>query len=418
MRSITFFLLLNLLFCFSAAAQLKQCRAKLRANRHVAISFKGLQLASYKWRYRYENTEIEYFAGTDSAVVRKENSFVSLKMKRLNNATTFIEYDSNGRLHAIDSSRSTHRGHTKVFYYTFSSAYISLSKTFYTNGQTESALYYNSNGYDSILKEWHSNGVPRRVKTYGLYTRDSLSSSWYDTGILSAVKNNTMTCEYNANGVLTKKEMLLPYNWPENPFFNWPGYGFEKRASYYETGILRMLEFDTLVNRHFTKCTKEYYSSGIIKSVKYFQDDAPCHTWLMYNGQGILTATIKKPATKENLFVGPGPSEPAAPQVFTIVEQMPEFPGGYKQFEEQLTEQFSALICKSHDPLKGLYAITFNISETGITSFIAVEGFNANALYAGFKNIVDTMPQWRPGKRLGMPQSTTYIMNLEVKPGR
>jgi TonB family protein len=97
-------------------------------------------------------------------------------------------------------------------------------------------------------------------------------------------------------------------------------------------------------------------------------------------------------------------------EVFLIVEEMPEFPGGRKALEKYLEENanypFSALKKKK----EGKVSVSFVVDKSGYVNDISVaRGFDETldkvAVYA-----ISNMPKWKPGKQRGKPVNVSYTI--------
>jgi TonB family protein len=96
--------------------------------------------------------------------------------------------------------------------------------------------------------------------------------------------------------------------------------------------------------------------------------------------------------------------------VFTIVEEMPEFPGGQKAMERFIDENLNRL-CTS-----GKVYVTFLVDTTGaLTSMKVLRGISSECDAEALR-VVQSMPKWKPGKQNGRPVAVIY--NLPVNFGK
>ena len=102
------------------------------------------------------------------------------------------------------------------------------------------------------------------------------------------------------------------------------------------------------------------------------------------------------------------------PEIFTIVEEMPEFPGGG---ESALLKYLSGNIkyppLARENNIQGTVYVTFEIDKSGKVKDVKIlrgigGGCDEEAL-----RVVSRMPQWKPGKQRGKPVRVQY--NLPVR---
>jgi protein TonB len=109
--------------------------------------------------------------------------------------------------------------------------------------------------------------------------------------------------------------------------------------------------------------------------------------------------------------------EPAAPQIFQVVEQMPEFGGGEDALLKYLAKNIKYPEIARDANTQGTIYITFVVDENGrITSPQVLRGLTG----PGSKDcaneairVVSSMPAWKPGKQNGKAVRVQY--NLPVK---
>ncbi|GAB4049301.1 M56 family metallopeptidase [Spirosoma litoris] len=119
------------------------------------------------------------------------------------------------------------------------------------------------------------------------------------------------------------------------------------------------------------------------------------------------------------------PSEKAAPpvssthslagngEVFTVVEEVPEFPGGMSELGKYLMKnlRYPADARKAH--VDGQVFIQFVVTETGDIQQLRILkgiGFGCNEEAV---RVVSQMPKWRPGKQNGKPVAVQYNLPIQ-----
>jgi len=102
------------------------------------------------------------------------------------------------------------------------------------------------------------------------------------------------------------------------------------------------------------------------------------------------------------------------PEIFTVVEQMPEYPDGQQAMMKFLLENIKAEDCKQNLFLGNLI-LTFVVNKNGSISGVKVkrssgcESLDKEAIKA-----VENMPQWTPGKQRGVPVKVQYNLPIRI----
>jgi TonB family protein len=101
---------------------------------------------------------------------------------------------------------------------------------------------------------------------------------------------------------------------------------------------------------------------------------------------------------------------------YTIVEQMPEFPGGEtalrRYMEQYVGYPYSAL----KDKIQGKVFVSFNVEKDGMITNIRVRRGLESMLDKVAVNFVSNMPKWIPGKQNGQAVKCTYTLPVSFIP--
>lgn len=98
--------------------------------------------------------------------------------------------------------------------------------------------------------------------------------------------------------------------------------------------------------------------------------------------------------------------------VFTLVEIMPEFPGGEQALFKFLAENINYPKKARERGIKGKIYVRFTVDKEGyIQDVEIVKGVSAE-LDAEAIRVVTIMPRWKPGTQNGKPVSV--VMNLPI----
>lgn len=341
-----------------------------------------------------DSTLIEHFykSHRDSVVVSKQGIFLStFKVKdHFFSSETYQESDSSGAVRAIDSFYVSGKGASKIYFNFYQSKNLRLSKTFYPGGKVQNILYFSAGGADSLYREWYDSGVLKSVKRFENDADHNFNH--YPHADRKPVENS----EYYSNGIVAKKERRDK----------------NYRAIYRESGIRKSVSYDTLINNQVITCEKKYYPNKNIQSVHYFQENKPCFVWLDYSKEGALISSTQKAAVRKIVY---SPSEPAAPEVYTQVEEHSEFPAGETALQAYIEKDLKYTTYTYPELLQGNYSVLFEITKEGQAVFISVKGFQTDAIKRNLKQLIELMPRWKPRRMNGRAVNESYELILSAR---
>lgn len=358
-------------------AQKNSCKAKIKENRNKILIFENIHIDHIV--FGAENG-MEIHAYKDSLVVQKGLVRVNgFKIKNYQIVDTkFVEYYPDGKVKRFDSLSTTSKWKSTPYYGNYN-GWMVHTHFYYPSGIPASSNYYWMSGRDSLEHHWYPNGVLQKT-TYSYRSgEDSAVYKWNQEGILQSLKKPLAEYEYYPNGIL-KKSIT-----------------------------------DTVVNHYGLECIRTYYPRGTLRSVEYNYWGTPCLDWLYYTEQGTLEKTVKKGRAENLPSIGQEVMENMVDEVFTIVEQSPEFPGGEYNLAKYLNEKLSTVACESGLPIYGTYTVSFLLGRDGVSNFKELKGENKLAIEASIKQIINNMPKWKPGKQGGRAVSTIFELQLKLK---
>ncbi len=108
------------------------------------------------------------------------------------------------------------------------------------------------------------------------------------------------------------------------------------------------------------------------------------------------------------------PEEPVEEeQIFTIVEEMPSFPGGEAELFKYLGKNVKYPTMAQESGISGVVYVTFVVAKDGKISDVRVlRGIGGGCDEEAIR-VVKSMPSWKPGKQRGKPVSVQY--NLPIR---
>ncbi len=140
------------------------------------------------------------------------------------------------------------------------------------------------------------------------------------------------------------------------------------------------------------------------------------NSWTLGKDIVLKNSAIVLDFDKMFLEEAPPPPPPAkkknkTEEVFTVVEQLPSYPGGNKALGNYIKKMIQKLSKSQH--IKGKAEIGFTVDKNGkVSNFLMIKSDNDNAA-RGAATILENMKKWNPGKQRGKNVSVEYIIDLE-----
>ena len=97
-------------------------------------------------------------------------------------------------------------------------------------------------------------------------------------------------------------------------------------------------------------------------------------------------------------------------QIFTVVEVMPEFPGGEDSLMNFIKKNLKYPAPNYEINLQGRVTLSFTVEKDGAITNIEVMRSTNEELSQAAIRLVKMMPKWKPGTQLGKPVRTKYVM--------
>jgi len=114
-------------------------------------------------------------------------------------------------------------------------------------------------------------------------------------------------------------------------------------------------------------------------------------------------------------FVPPKDPQKTEKQVFVVVEEMPEFPGGSIALRTFIAKAIKYPTEAQKDKIQGKVFVSFVVSSTGKVENAKIERSVSPAIDAEAIRVVNLMPDWKPGKQRGQAVSVAYTIPIEFK---
>lgn len=99
-------------------------------------------------------------------------------------------------------------------------------------------------------------------------------------------------------------------------------------------------------------------------------------------------------------------------EIFMIVEEMPEFPGGQAALQKYLASSVKYPVIAQENGIQGRVYIQFVINTKGeVTNATVLRGVDPSLDREALR-VVEAMPKWKPGKQRNRPVRVSYTVPI------
>lgn len=107
--------------------------------------------------------------------------------------------------------------------------------------------------------------------------------------------------------------------------------------------------------------------------------------------------------------------EPEEQQIFQIVEEMPEFPGGMGELMKYLSKNIKYPTISQENGVQGRVSVQFVVNKDGsVVDPVVVRGVDPYLDKEALR-VVSSMPKWKPGKQRGKPVRVRYTIPVTFR---
>ena len=111
----------------------------------------------------------------------------------------------------------------------------------------------------------------------------------------------------------------------------------------------------------------------------------------------------------------PPEPEPEQPQIFRIVEEMPEFPGGTEALYKFIYKNISYPVMAKENNIEGTVYVQFVVNEDGSVAQVEVLRGPGGGLDEEAVKVIKMLPKWKPGKQRGKPVKVYFNVPVKFK---
>ena len=126
------------------------------------------------------------------------------------------------------------------------------------------------------------------------------------------------------------------------------------------------------------------------------------------NQQEAQTAVYTPPAVEEE-------EEESAQQIFTVVEEMPDFPGGQGELLKFIAKSIKYPVIAQENGIQGRVIVTFVVERDGSITDVRVAKSVDPSLDKEAVRVAKSMPHWNPGMQNGGPVRVKFTLPVTFR---
>jgi protein TonB len=136
--------------------------------------------------------------------------------------------------------------------------------------------------------------------------------------------------------------------------------------------------------------------------------------------QEIVSSEDTQTAAQVQTYVAPAAAiqeeeEESAQPIFTVVEEMPQFPGGTGDLLRFLSNSIKYPVIAQENGIQGRVTCAFVINRDGsVVDAEVVRGVDPSLDKEALR-VINSMPKWSPGKQRGKPVRVKYTVPVTFK---
>lgn len=134
--------------------------------------------------------------------------------------------------------------------------------------------------------------------------------------------------------------------------------------------------------------------------------------------QEIASSEDSQNAVQQETFVAPAvveEEEESSQQIFTVVEEMPKFPGGDAELLKFIAKSIKYPVIAQENGIQGRVICSFVVNRDGTVVDAEVLRGVDPSLDKEALRVISTMPKWTPGKQRGKPVRVKYTVPITFR---
>lgn len=102
-------------------------------------------------------------------------------------------------------------------------------------------------------------------------------------------------------------------------------------------------------------------------------------------------------------------------EVFVIVEDMPEFPGGDLALRKYISDNVDYPVIAAENGIQGKVYVTFVVDKDGSVSNATIARGVDPSLDKEALRVINSLPRWKPGKQRGKPVRVSFTVPINFQ---
>lgn len=134
--------------------------------------------------------------------------------------------------------------------------------------------------------------------------------------------------------------------------------------------------------------------------------------------QDIISSEDNQKVAQQQTYVAPvvqEEEEESAQQIFTVVEEMPKFPGGDGELLKFIGKSIKYPVIAQENGIQGRVICAFVVNRDGTVVDAEVLRGVDPSLDKEALRVIGTMPKWTPGKQRGKPVRVKYTVPITFR---
>jgi protein TonB len=117
---------------------------------------------------------------------------------------------------------------------------------------------------------------------------------------------------------------------------------------------------------------------------------------------------------QEEQIIGEAPG--SGPEIFIVVEDMPEFPGGQDSMAKFISDNLIYPALAQENNIQGRVVVQFIVEEDGRISNVKLVSTPLGwGLDEAAIRVIKKMPNWKPGKQRGEPVKVRFVIPIRFQ---
>ena len=131
-----------------------------------------------------------------------------------------------------------------------------------------------------------------------------------------------------------------------------------------------------------------------------------------------MSSEDSQDAVQQETFIAPAvveEEEESSQTIFTVVEEMPDFPGGQAELLKFIAKSIKYPVIAQENGIQGRVICAFVVNKDGsVVDAEVLRGVDPSLDKEALR-VIGTMPKWKPGKQRGKPVRVKYTVPITFR---